>query len=328
MGDISLIADDLTGITDCISSFIESGYRCSFFTDNRICDNSDIYFFNSRTRNTKNINIIQKKWKDFRRSYIPESIIYKKVDSTLRGNILCEIECFFNEFSPEKILFLPENPKNNRIYKNGKYIVDGIPIEESFYANDPKSPADCNIFKKIYEKFGDKVYSPEIIDQNDIDHHVNIAINNQWGIVASSSAISGFTKKIHRPLKIEKNTLPVYIFSGSLNEKNKRQIEIFKNNFKKNEYSIEDISVSKDEKEFNKKARDIGNRLIDKEVDLIICGGETSELILDGFKNRFEAIGILDSGIPVLGYKNRKIILKPGGFGKMDFYISCLKTIK
>jgi len=339
MALISIISDDLTGITDCASAFYEMGYNCSFSIENSECSESDIYFYNSHTRNIKKIDILAEEFKKFKKRISANSIIIKKIDSTLRGNIEKEIECFFREFGFAKIAFLPENPLNKRIYTKNTYFVDGIPLKESFYSKDPKSPADMEIFSKLNKKYGNKVWSPEISSQNELIHAVKNALDNSFGIVGSSSIAFGFPKKENKKEFSFENDFSTLLISGSLNEKNRKQIENAKKYFKKieitelenifnNNYSMIDISSSINESEYIKNAKIIGKYICDKNINVIICGGNTSELILDGFNESFRVIQNIAPGIPLLKYNKRKFILKPGGFGSKEFYNICIESIK
>ena len=71
--------------------------------------------------------------------------IYKKVDSTLRGNIEAELSAIETVYKPEIIVIAPAYPKMRRQTINGHHFVDNIIITETEFAKDPKTPV-CESF--------------------------------------------------------------------------------------------------------------------------------------------------------------------------------------
>ncbi|PLT29658.1 four-carbon acid sugar kinase family protein [Peribacillus deserti] len=66
--------------------------------------------------------------------------IYKKVDSTLRGNIGEEIAAVCAVFNPELVVIAPAFPKMNRITLNGNQYVNGQKVHQTEFGKDPKTP--------------------------------------------------------------------------------------------------------------------------------------------------------------------------------------------
>lgn len=64
-------------------------------------------------------------------------LVYKKTDSTLRGNIVAELNAL-SSFGP--IMFVPAYPELGRTVKHGKLLVDNHPIEQTEFATDPLHP--------------------------------------------------------------------------------------------------------------------------------------------------------------------------------------------
>jgi len=67
-------------------------------------------------------------------------IIYKKVDSTLRGNIGPELEAVLARGNFDLALIAPALPANGRTTKSGFHYIDGKLLTESDLASDPFSP--------------------------------------------------------------------------------------------------------------------------------------------------------------------------------------------
>lgn len=66
--------------------------------------------------------------------------IYKKVDSTLRGNIGVEIETTLLELGREVAILAPAFPEHGRTVVAGVLFVDGVPVDETAFAKDPHHP--------------------------------------------------------------------------------------------------------------------------------------------------------------------------------------------
>lgn len=68
------------------------------------------------------------------------SCIYKKTDSALRGNIGAELEAVMKATGVNQLPFLPAFPRMARVTRNGKHYIDGIPVNESVFGQDPFEP--------------------------------------------------------------------------------------------------------------------------------------------------------------------------------------------
>ena len=63
--------------------------------------------------------------------------LYKKTDSTLRGNIAAEFQALLDAFPERPLVFVPAYPKMGRTVKGGELFVDGKPLAETAIATDP-----------------------------------------------------------------------------------------------------------------------------------------------------------------------------------------------
>lgn len=74
--------------------------------------------------------------------------VYKKTDSTLRGNIGCELAALLEESEEDALMFVPAFPKNHRTTVGGVQYVEGRPIAETGFARDPIDPV---LFSRVDE---------------------------------------------------------------------------------------------------------------------------------------------------------------------------------
>lgn len=66
--------------------------------------------------------------------------LYKKVDSTLRGNIVAEVRAMIDVFKPELVVFAPAFPKAGRTTEGGIQKVNGVALLATEFAKDPRTP--------------------------------------------------------------------------------------------------------------------------------------------------------------------------------------------
>ncbi|MFK4566281.1 four-carbon acid sugar kinase family protein [Enterococcus sp. UD-01] len=78
--------------------------------------------------------------------------IYKKIDSTLRGNIAKEIQAVMDVTQPDEIIIAPAFPKIKRTTKNGRHYLDGKPLMETEIANDPLTPIWTDDIMELLKK--------------------------------------------------------------------------------------------------------------------------------------------------------------------------------
>ncbi|MDR3562541.1 MAG: four-carbon acid sugar kinase family protein [Negativicutes bacterium] len=66
--------------------------------------------------------------------------VYKKVDSTLRGNVGVEIDAIMDTCGLELAVVAPAFPKNGRVTVGGLHLLNAAPLEATEIARDPKFP--------------------------------------------------------------------------------------------------------------------------------------------------------------------------------------------
>jgi D-threonate/D-erythronate kinase len=82
------------------------------------------------------------------------ALVYKKIDSTLRGNIGAELDELVRELEPERVVCTPAYPKNGRTTRNGIHFLNGVPIDRTEMAADPRNPLDTSSVTAVLAKDG------------------------------------------------------------------------------------------------------------------------------------------------------------------------------
>lgn len=68
-------------------------------------------------------------------------LVFKKVDSALRGPVLAEVEAALDALGLARALVVPSNPSRGRTIVGGTYRIAGVPLDRTEFARDPHSPA-------------------------------------------------------------------------------------------------------------------------------------------------------------------------------------------
>lgn len=67
-------------------------------------------------------------------------LVYKKIDSTLRGNLGAELDAALDACGAKVAIVCPAFPANGRLLVDGVLFVDGHPVAQSAFAHDPITP--------------------------------------------------------------------------------------------------------------------------------------------------------------------------------------------
>jgi uncharacterized protein YgbK (DUF1537 family) len=70
---------------------------------------------------------------------------YKKVDSVLRGNVAEELCTLMHILQKDRAILAPANPTKTRVISNGQYFINGRPLHETEFANDPEFPVTSSM---------------------------------------------------------------------------------------------------------------------------------------------------------------------------------------
>src|SRR4030095_1180216 len=91
--------------------------------------------------------------------------IYKKVDAVLRGNVRAEIEAILRVMATSLAVLAPANPSRGRTIKGGQLLIDGLPLHESLFRQDPEQPRNTS---NVAELLGpsDRIYVPDVGDMS------------------------------------------------------------------------------------------------------------------------------------------------------------------
>ncbi|MCM3694019.1 four-carbon acid sugar kinase family protein [Neobacillus niacini] len=154
---LAVVADDLTGANDTGVQFAKKGLTTtvlfsytqlqpSHLTEDVIVLNSDSRAIEARM----SYNIVFNLSSQLKQLGV--SNVFKKIDSTMRGNIGPEIDAVMDAFNYKISFVVPAFPKSNRMTINGEHFVNGVLLEKAEMAKDPASPVNESYLPKLVQK--------------------------------------------------------------------------------------------------------------------------------------------------------------------------------
>lgn len=176
---IGIIADDLTGANDTALQFHLRGSNTQILLDYEAylqnIKNAQTWAISTETRNIE-ANLAYNKVKSATQVLIDKlnlEFFYKKIDSTLRGNIAIETLAMLEVLKWDAAVIVPAFPSEGRTTVGGYHLLKGVPIERTELARDVHSP--------IFESHVPTLLKSQLDDEN----------KNLVGLVELSTIMNG-----------------------------------------------------------------------------------------------------------------------------------------
>jgi D-threonate/D-erythronate kinase len=145
---IAVIADDFTGAMDTGVMFANYGLHTQFHLLTDISSSDVQVVAVSTDSREKDVQSAIASIKDTA-SLFGNRQVFKKIDSTMRGHISAEIDALLQTTGLKKALICPTAVEAGRIVRDGILFVQGIPLHETAFANDPHYPARTSQLQEL-----------------------------------------------------------------------------------------------------------------------------------------------------------------------------------
>lgn len=155
---ILIVADDLTGAMDSAGPFAALGVetwvvavpmRC----DPALLESAGVVSVNTDTRHLSPEQAAARVAEIARHlGVLGFDVVVKKIDSTLRGNVVAETLALMRAGARGKALVAPAFPAQGRTVKGGIVHVDGKPLAQTAFANDALSPPPLEPLQDVFAK--------------------------------------------------------------------------------------------------------------------------------------------------------------------------------
>jgi 2-keto-3-deoxygluconate transporter len=314
---ILIVADDFTGANDTGVQFSKSQLRSIVITKNDNINNTlkdcDVLVVDTESR-FDNKDIAYRKTYEIGEIVKARNLkyIYKKLDSTMRGNIGAEISGIMDSLEIKNSVIVPAFPTNERITKNGNVYIKGLLLTETEFANDPKTPVNESYIPKIISQQTNKqigsINFTDLLDgkqnlikkiQQQIDSGMHMIVidalsNEDLDLIASAvtaierrilfAGSTGFAEYLPKYFDLRKEKKINFVIAGSVSDVTREQIDYAKDRLA---ITIIDIQI---EKLFTKEKHQEMTRIMDiaressfKGEDIIIRSAPSKAFVAKSF---------------------------------------------
>jgi len=142
---LGVVADDFTGACDVAVQFRKRGLECVVLTAAEsladLTGKFDVAAIDTESRNLPPETAYSKvraTVKTLKKMGV--RLVYKKIDSTLRGNIGAELDAVIDELGLKAVMVAPSFPAHGRTTLDGHLLVNSEPLERTEFAQDPVTP--------------------------------------------------------------------------------------------------------------------------------------------------------------------------------------------
>lgn len=249
-------------------------------------------------------------------------LIYKKTDSTLRGNIGPELATLATLFPERELVYVPAYPEMGRTVRDGQLLVSGLPVHQTEFAGDPLNPVRNSDIATILNGLKAQVVDGET--EADVQRSARSLVESGLPLlVAGPAAIAAALARLLSDSAPKTQSLPpdarCIIVNGSLHPVAAAQfarVQGSTGNWFPFSYQGPESGMAR--------AHAIGARikqLLEKSSfdAIIVVGGDTAcgiHAALGGAD--FESCGEVLPGIPLSKSSGIYWITKAGGFGSED----------
>lgn len=173
--EVVVIADDFTGANDAGVSLALCGKKVSVAFQSPFTQTTDALVINTDSRAltaseaTEKIAVLGADNTDAR-------WLIKKIDSTLRGNVGVETQALKALSGKQQVIVAPAYPTAGRITLDGKCLVQGVEVNKTEFASDPKTPVPSADILDLFTGIEGKVVTVNALE-------AALAQGTQWLIV-------------------------------------------------------------------------------------------------------------------------------------------------
>jgi D-threonate/D-erythronate kinase len=130
MNSLLIVADDLSGAADCAIAFAAAGRRTVVSLDaGAPHQDAAVIAADTDTRRLAPVAAAQRTADAWQALRAPGRRLYKKIDSTLRGNWTAEVAALARLAGPA--IVAPAFPATGRTVRDGRVLVRGVPLEDT-----------------------------------------------------------------------------------------------------------------------------------------------------------------------------------------------------
>lgn len=171
---VLIVADDLTGAMDAAGPFATRGMSTWVVALPEACDparfsRADVVAVNTDSRHLPAAEAARRVEQAFAMMGGERfALVIKKIDSTLRGNVIAETEALMRATGRTTALVCPAFPAQGRVVRGGVVHVHGTPLAQTAFASDALAPAFSGLLHEAFQVRGQHLGAgglrPELLD--------------------------------------------------------------------------------------------------------------------------------------------------------------------
>jgi D-threonate/D-erythronate kinase len=344
---ILVIADDFTGAAELAGISLQYGLTVELCNNKVEYNNADVLIVCTNSRSLSKADAIKVTTSIVEAALqLQPTLIYKKIDSVLRGYVVDEIQIQMQLNKINSALIIPSNPSLGRIISNGEYFINGIKISETDFTNDPEFPIKSSFVKEIlnnevevlkttdeFPTYG--IFIGEAATTEDVSDWAKRNFNNCLLVGAGDFYTALLQKQFKKVENIETGLQTPFLyvcgtsFKTSLNrikelKEKASEIKLIDNYFSLLKISEEKTLLYINDSVIDCSALQLRRAMAATTVKLIaelkikelfIEGGSTAACILEELKvDELQAINELSRGVVRMKANDLNITVKPGSY--------------
>lgn len=319
---VLVLADDLTGALEAGAAFAQRGLRSRVTVLKAEWKAERVLVIDTESRH---LSASEAASRIATLAVERPRLVYKKTDSTLRGNIRAELGAL-SHAGP--VLYVPAYPQLGRTLKNGCLHVHDVPVEQSAFASDPLHPVRDGNIANLLEGLSGITVCPA-----NTEEEIEVAAR---GWIAEGGMAAGPSSLLHAAAKVLAPDSPppqfprigrALIVSGSRHRRSGEQIAAIASRLEEWNWTVLEAPQTHQgdplafSSTFGRKAAQV---LHSGNFDtLMVFGGDTAFSILKAMNvDTLQPVGEVLPGMPLSKLPDgMTFITKAGGFGRPELLL-------
>ena len=224
------LADDMTGALEVGAKFSSAGIRTLVSAQPVPSSSAPVLVLDTETRH-RSPELAAQEVRRFalESGAVSPRLVYKKTDSTLRGNISAELRALAELYPNWRIGYAPAYPGLGRTVKKGVLYIEGVPVAETEFARDLMNPIRTSSVAEMLEpSLACTIFDGET-DEDLTEAARTILSDSRMRIAAGPAGLAGtiaeqidLPRGSPAPLPAVRSCL---VINGSLHEKSSIQMQ-------------------------------------------------------------------------------------------------------
>jgi uncharacterized protein YgbK (DUF1537 family) len=326
--EVAILADDLTGALDAAAPFAARGLSARVAVHRSGAPpEAEVVAANAASRHLSSAEAAAAAaLEGARLAALRPKLLFKKIDSTLRGQVVAETASLLRVCGRARALVAPAFPAQGRTVEGGELRVHGLPLAAAAFARDARSPAPVTPLRELFADLPAEV--PDARSEADMAAlaRMTMAEPDRWLAVGSAGfarSLAGLFPQRSRPASVTATRVAVVV--GSRAAEARRQAGRLA------AAGGARLLLPQSAGEPDDVAAELAARAAKADADaFVVVGGDTAGALLAAIGA--EAIEVLDEllpGVPLCRLPDgRPLVSKAGAFGADDALVEIVARLR